>query len=250
MKKRNTDQSSDRIGEISVKRNKTVELIAKIGCLLLAFVIWYTVVSLDNTDSELVFKSVPVQIDGENTLSVLSGSGSFVDITVSGKRSIISKLNDEDIKAYVDISDINSAGSYKLEIKTDVPDGIAVTGKSIQTVSVYLDNTGSKSVPVQVKLTNYMLDEGYQLRENEAKLSVSQVVVTGPEGALDNVAYARITVNPGGKITKTITYNGELVLVDEAGNEIKSNYIRMQNSQTSVTVPVYKYRDIPVEILY
>ena len=116
-------------------------------------------------------------------------------------------------------------------------------------MSVYLDNTGSKSVPVQVKLTNYMLEEGYQLRENEASSSVSQVIVTGPEGALDNVAYARITLNLG-KITKTITYNGELVLVDAAGNEIKSNYIRMQNSQTTVTVPVYKYRDVPVDILY
>ncbi len=249
MKTKKTDEAPDKLGEISVKKNKTFDIIARIGCLILAFIIWYLVVSMDNTEYESSFSSIPVDISGDCELSVLSGTGSLVDVTVSGKRSVISKLEASDIKAYVSISGITTAGSYKLNISTELPNGVSLSSISSDSITVYLDNTVSTAVPVEIKLVNYMIEDGYELGESEASSSVSEVIVTGPEKALESISCARITLDLG-HVTRSVTYTGGMALYDTSGNEVKNPYIKMQTTETTVTVPVYKLREVPLKLSY
>ena len=80
-------------GNITVSRNKTVDFIAKVVCLLIAFFLWYYASSLDTVIYDKEYTSIPVKIENNSELSLLSGEGITVDITLSGRRNDLRKVN-------------------------------------------------------------------------------------------------------------------------------------------------------------
>lgn len=237
-------------GEISVKRSKTVDLIAKIGCVLVAFVLWVYVMSTESTTYEQEF-SMPVEIENNSGLSVLSSSTAYAEIRVKGKKSVLSKLSATDLRAYVSLSaaENGEAGKYSVPVQFSLPSNITLSSYSPASVNVYLDNTTTTSVPIRVRVVDYMLEEGYELGESDITTSIGSVSVSGPAAELDNISCAQITVALG-HVTRTVTCSGELELIDGNGNPVKSNYIKLMNSYATVTVPVYKYRTLPLDVTY
>ena len=66
--------------------------VAKAVCVFLAFLIWLYVMQVDSPEYKEVFQSLPVELmntqilDGESGLSVYSGYGNTVDVTIIGKK--------------------------------------------------------------------------------------------------------------------------------------------------------------------
>jgi len=236
-------------GNITVKKNKTADFIAKIGCVFVAFIIWFYVMSVENPMYEKEFYQIPINIINNGQLSVLSGSTSYIDITVKGKRSIVNKMTKENIDAFVDISSELAAGRHTVDVSINLPNGVNLVSSSPESVSLMLDNTSSISLPVQLKLTDYILDDGFELGESDATLSVNTVTVIGPASDLANLDCARLSVKLG-HVTRSVTYRGSLELVDKSGNVVSNSYLSLQTKEASVTVPVYKYRTIPIKFNY
>ncbi len=254
----NTDKSnsekedrikSEKSGNLTIRRNKTVDFIAKIGCLLIAFFIWFYAVKNDTALFEEYFSSIPVDIVNQSGFSVLSGDDVTVDVTLSGKRSVISRVSASDIRAYIDMSSVSSAGKYKFDIQYELPNGVALVKSTSNSITVYADNTSSVSVPVKTEITNFMLEDGYELGRNDITTDIQSITVTGPESVISQVEYARISADIG-HVTRTVTYSGNITLVDSAGNTVTNSYIKTNVSYVTATIPVYKYRDVPITVTY
>ena len=241
-----SDESESK-GNVSVKSNKTLDLIAKIGCVIIAFLIWFYVMASDSPTSEKTFQFVPVKLVNDSGMSVLSWSATVVDVTVKGKRSALNKITEEDIEAYIDVSDVTKAGRYKRSVEVNLPAGVSLAEVSPGNLTLEMDATTTMLIPVSLRVSDYMLEDGYELGENDAVLSVTEITVSGPENVLERIDSAQLTVQPG-YITRSITYTGELVPVDADGNEITSNYLKMQTTEATVVIPVYKYATIPLEV--
>lgn len=69
-----------------------------------------------------------------------------------------------------------------MAVNITAPDGTNVVSQSLSSIFVYLDSTTSVSVPVRVRYSTYMLDDGYEL--GDAVPSASQITVSGPEDVL------------------------------------------------------------------
>jgi len=231
------------------KKNKIANFIARIGCLLIAFFLWYYAASVDTSLAEEVFASIPVKIVNSSSFAVLAGDDVTIDVTVSGKRTHMSRLSADDIVAYVDISDVTEAGKHKCTIQYDLPNGINLVKASTGSISVEVGNTTSVTVPVKVSVTNYMLEEGYELGLGAITTDVRYITVTGPENVLSTIDHALLSADIG-HVTRTVRYNGDLKLVDESGNEVVNHYVKMNATTATATIPVYKYRDVPVTVLY
>ncbi|MBQ4064563.1 MAG: hypothetical protein IJD10_00535 [Clostridia bacterium] len=236
-------------GTITVKRNKIADFIAKIGCLVLAFFLWYYAASTDTTVSEETFTSIPVTIINESGFAVLSGDDVTVDVRVSGKRSLMNKISADDIVAYVEMSSVTEAGKHQLPLQFELPNGVTLEKASLSSVTLYAGNMTTVSVPVKVEITNYMLEDSYELGLGAITTDIRQVTVTGPESILSRIDRAVLAADIG-HVTRTVTYSGDIKLVDADGKTITDNYVTVNHTAITATIPVYKHRDVPIEVTY
>lgn len=239
-------------GDYQVKSNKYENLIAKILCVLAAVVLWFYVVGTDTNIGETTVSNIPVDIRGLDRieedlgLSIISGYDCVIDVTVRGSKSSINRLNVEDVSAYVDASAITEAGEYTLEVYTTVPNGYTMGGKSVNYISVYVDQRTSVSVPVVVE-PSFTIESAYTLGTPEP--SIEMVNVSGPAEELEKIAGAKVSLDLG-RVTKTLTATGKLVLVDRNGAPITNPYVRMKTSEVTVRIPVYTTKVIPLAVDY
>ncbi|MBE6582422.1 MAG: hypothetical protein E7648_04065 [Ruminococcaceae bacterium] len=237
-------------GNITVKKNKTIDFIAKIICLLLAFFLWYYAVSVDTVNYEEEFAEIPVEIVNKGEYAVLSGDGITVDVTVSGNRGAVQKLKNSDIRAYVDVSNVTEAGEKLFDIQFKLPSGVTLEKTSVGAVTVYLDNKASKSVSVEAKPFNYSMSSEYTLNISK----IPDIVITGPEQIVNKVARAELPVDLNGEsITSGRKYSGKLILIGEDGSEIAEadrRYLRLSSDTASVTVSLYGNATVPVSVVF
>ncbi len=237
-------------GNITVKKNKTIDFFAKVICLLLAFFLWYYAVSTDTVIYEDDFFEIPVEIVNDGEYSVLSGDGITVDVTLSGNRSTVRKLKNSDIRAYVDVSNVTEAGEKLFDIQFKLPNGVKLEKSSIESVNVHLDNTVSKTVSVEAKPFNYSMSSEYTLNISK----IPDIVITGPEEIVNKVARAELPVDLNGEsITSGRKYSGKLILIGEDGSEISEadrRYLRLSSDTASVTVSLYGNATVPVSVIF
>ncbi len=237
-------------GNITVKRNKTIDFIAKIICLLLAFFLWYYAVSIDTVIHEEEFIAIPVEIVNHGGFAVLSGDGITVDVTLSGNRNTIRQIKNSDIRAYVDVSNVTEAGEKLFDIQFKLPSGATLEKTSIGTVTVYLDNKVSKTVSVGAKPFNYSMSSEYTLNVSK----IPDIVITGPEQIVNGIVRAELPVDlKGSAITSGKLYSGKVILIGQDGSEISETdrrYIRLSSDTASATVSLYGNATVPIEVTF
>lgn len=236
-------------GEYTIKvKSKNSNLWLRLLSVFLAFILWIYVMGVESPTFTATL-SVPITIlQSGAPLSVISGYSSSVDVTLQGKRAEIASITADDLEAYVDISGYTVAGRYSVPVTISVPGSLKITEQSFGTVSLYLDNTSTKSVPIKVKLVSYMLEDG-ELGVNDIETNLSEVNVTGPSALLDTIESAEVSLSLG-KITKTATVSAPITLVDSDGQIVSNPYVKLAVSEAVVTVPVYFYKTLPLEVDY
>lgn len=230
-------------------RSRIIPLILS---LLLAFALWFYVVSVESPVYEKTFSLVPVsvtQAQGEGALSVYSGGSATVEVTVSGRRSVLNQLTVEDFNVTADVSGYTTAGKYDVPLSFGMPEGTTKVSSNIDYISVYLDNRTSVSVPITVKFTEYSLDEGYEIAENALEKSAETVVVTGPKSTLDTIVAAQMTAELG-HVTGSKKLSGSIELINAEGGVVESPYITTDITDVTVRVPILLTREVPLEVAY
>ena len=227
--------------------------VAKAVCVFLAFLIWLYVMQVDSPEYEEVFQSLPVELmntqtlEGASGLSVYSGYGNTVDVTITGKKSLIDRISSGDIHVYADVSTIDTAGSHAIPVYVEVPSGLTVGAVSQSAINVYCDARASKVVDVDAKISSFTMASNLEMGRLEPEYDT--IIVTGPKSALDNVEYAQVVLDLG-NIQSSMTASGKLVLMDKYGFRVDDRYLKMSNSYVTVEIPVYAYKTLPLTVAY
>ena len=227
---------------------KKWNIIPKAICLFFAFIIWIYVMEVDSPDYEETFEDVPVTLTGiteldGRSLSVFSGQDTLVDITVKGQKSVIAKNSVEDLSVTADVSKIDSAGSYTLNLDFDLPSGLTFSDASVRELKLFIDKRTSQNKALSINPYNYQVPSGYEL--GNIVCDTDTVTVTGAESVLNNVSYAQVDVNlTGNNMTESFTADGTIVLYDAADNIIENKYIKLSQNTAKVTVPVLTTKEI------
>lgn len=248
--KRMTDYEKhllEKDGDYRIKGTRFFNIFARLVALLIAFGIWIYAKENDTVIGDISFSGIPVKIvnTSDTPLSVISGYNSTVDVVLEGKKGTVRSITADDIEIVADVSDITSAGRHTVPIDISAPEGATVVSQSLSSVSIYMDKTISITVPVQVRYSAYMLDDGYEL--GDAVPSISQITVSGPENVLKDV-YAAETALDLGHITGSVVMTGDLVLVDADGSEISNPYVKLQTSAVQVSVPLQTVKTLPLTV--
>lgn len=227
------------------------DLPLKILCVLAAFCLWIYVMQVDSPEYEQIFTNITVELPETEDLvkkgmTVYSGYGQMIDVTLSGKKSVLSKLSNSDIVATADISGVKADGQrYNCRIMVDVPAGCKLVGTSQEYISIYLDETTSVNVELTENRGNTRLPEG--CTTGLIQFPVEQITVSGPRKTVDKIAKAVVSIDLTG-VTSTTTMTRPVTLVDKYGTEISTPYLKYYPSEVTLTVPVLKNVTVPIEV--
>ncbi len=231
--------------------------ILKIISLLIAFGAWLIVVENVGRESYTTFRDISINLSNvEDSISTLGLNSITPDVelatvNVSGVMYAVGNLSREDIEIAPDISKVTGAGVYELPlvgtIKSDVED-VTITSISPSRITVRFDTLHTKVLDIESSLNGLKSESGYLIQDE--LVNPSQVTITGPEAEVSRISKCVINTEVDEKLSETYSKKSELILMDKNGNVIESTNITMDVEEATVTIPVLKIRDIPVELQF
>lgn len=216
------------------------DIFPKVFSVIVAVILWFYVIDVQNTNEEKTIFNVPVVIENfENTdgLDIVSGKDYTIDVVVRGTKSDVMRVEQKNIYASVNMLGIDSAGNYKLDVNVSSPRNLTVVNQTVSQINVSVDKTVGKSVPIVVDAKYSIEGEFYE--KGEEILSNDTVFISGPEKVIDSVKCAEARPEFG-LLKSRVTSKVSLVLVDENGNDVLNPYVKLKETDVTVTIPVYK----------
>ncbi|MBQ9940793.1 MAG: hypothetical protein IJO74_04570 [Clostridia bacterium] len=231
-------------GEKNENKKQPGNFVARLCALLLAIILWFYVIRVENPTFERVFDYIPINISGVeemltvNGFSVISGYDGVVSVTLAGKQSDINRMKNSDVIATVDVSAVSIPGEHILPVSITTKGGYKVLAYEPTTLEVYVDTTLQRNVEC-IPQISYSKEENFVL--GEAVVSPGTVKISGPATIVEKVHRA-VTEVDFGKVSKSMEAVGSIKLVDEAGNEITNPYLKTNTNSVKVSLPVYKQK--------
>lgn len=221
--------------------------------LVLAFGLWWYVISVVSPGFTDTIYNIPVVLDGESALNdkgfmVTGMSVNKVALKISGNRSNVVRINADNTTVRVDVSKVNEVGtqipmSFTPSFARDF-NTAAVNVELSQPSVIYLNVSRflSKEVPVEVRWIGSAGDGFITDRENRV-LDHSVVSVSGPEEVVDSITKAIIDVDLTGR-TESISENFTYTLCDAADAPVDAQLVTTDVESIRLDVKIQIVREI------
>lgn len=225
---------------------------------VLAVILWLVIYINENPMRETTINNVPISISLKNSvveelgLDIVGSLDQTVSVTVSGPNYVVSSVTADDILVNVSISNVNTAGSYKLELvaaKNSGKSGYTILGVSPSSVEVDFDYYETKIYTVEpIAIGASAVDlPGYEAKSAQVtNVAQSTLEVKGPKSVVEKIAKVQAVCEVNAVLDKTTSYDATLKFLDEDGNAVDSTYLTYPEEKYSITVPIYKKVTLPI----
>ena len=167
-----------------MKEKLTHNLDLKILALVFAVILWLIVVNIDDPVKSVQFSGVEVQIlhaselEKQGLCYEVADNTNIVDVTVSGRRSIVEEISEENITATADMKDLTSMNTISIHVSSNKsPNDLDSIKSSSENVKLNIEELLTISKRIQVE-TSGTPEDGYIL--GSRTIDLNQVGVSGP----------------------------------------------------------------------
>lgn len=234
--------------KISLTHNVGIKIVA----VIVAALVWLIVINMTDPEKTIVIYNVPVEVTHEEAISDMDmvyevTSNKFVNITVSGKRSVVSKLSVDDFNATASLEELSKVNSIPIEVSAkqgSVARKITIEKQSVQTLLVEVEEIRKDTFDIEVEYTG---SAAAGFVPGKYTLSKNRVVITAPSSILKNIDRVVAQCELEGN-RSDFTNKCKLALYDSEGNVIKTKHLTMSSKQVSVSVEIDREKEVPIEI--
>ena len=223
----------------------------KILAVIVSCGLWVVVDNINDPVEEQRFYNVPVDIINADLVTnegkvydVLDGTD-MVNVTVKGKRSVLSYISKEDIRAIADMAELTFMNTVGIRVSSTRSNSELDFRTNIDSVKLSIENIAQKQIPINVS-TSGEPAAGYVV--GGVKPSQNVVRVSGPESLIDQIDHIDAVANIDG-YSSDIDTSVELKLYDVANNEIKNSSIKKNISTVNVTVTILATKIVPLSFV-
>ncbi len=229
--------------------------------LLIAFGLWFYVVTNVSYESEETIYNIPVVIAdevvlNERNLMITGISSETISVRLSGSRSDLSKVNNQNVTAELKVSSIGEPDD-RIELKPkisypgDVPSN-AFVEESISPAAIYVsvDIRRTKEVPVNIRWTGTRSSDYIYDTEN-ALLDYPAITITGPAAVADQIDHAYVEVDLTQQ-TESLSESFRYTLCDVAGEPVDAKQITTSVEEVRVDLKVQRIKEIQLvaDVIY
>ncbi|MDR1735425.1 MAG: hypothetical protein LBR85_00960 [Oscillospiraceae bacterium] len=237
------------------KRGKGINVGMMVLSLFISVGLWVYVVAVNDPETT-VSLNIPVNIVGEDgefraRNLMVTKYDAQVRINFRGSTSDIAVLNEENVSAEVNVSNITGVGedqniSYTVNLPRPQADSVVVLRGDNVYVSVSTDSRGEKAVEFRLN-GEIPIKEGY--KRGVASFEPSVLTITGPQKVLNSIQYAEVTA-PSALEPRSNAFDANLsyTLIDWNGERIINDLLEFDTETTNVVVPVSQLKEIPLTV--
>lgn len=235
-----------------IKASLTNNVGLKIIAVFIAAIVWLAVVNISDPEKTIVIYNVPVAVTDEESITDLGmvynvESGKTVDITISGKRSIVSSLTSDDFKATASLKELSKVNSVPIEIESknkSIGRKITIVKQSIQSMIVDVEEMDKQKFNIEVEFSGKAV-EGYVV--GNYSLAEDMVEVKAPVSVLDRITKVVATCDISGQ-KADFSQNAAIKLYDKRGEQIKNKDLTLSRKKVGVFVTILQEKEIPIVI--
>ena len=221
--------------------------------VMIAFALWFYVISVVSPESEETFYDIPVSYQNdvldERGLMIVSDTPT-VTLRLKGNRSDLNELNASNITILVNLAAIQAPGTQM--VKYDVSYPANLPGNAFETLSqtpnlllLKVENKLKKQVPIQIDYMDTKVPEGYLADKENPVLDVAYVEVSGPESSVSQIAKAVVQVDLTEQVDSVVgTF--EYVLCNEEGEPVDAQMITTNVENINLSVKIQRVKEVPL----
>ena len=262
-----------RLGNLLYNKKFTVVL-----SVVLAFALWLGIAMVENPVRQQTFTDIGASVTLEGTAAADLGLGIISDVasqrfsvTISGPNYIVSSLKAEDFSLSASTIDINSAGTFNLEVvptNNSSKSGFTITSVSPSSIDVTVDFIDTKEFTIVPKLIGVSASDG--LVAETPVISDSQqstVTVKGPRSTIEKIATVGTVADVNNVLSTSQTFNSDIVLYDNNDkvlyrytadgtvydanqNVVTNSYLSLSFTSVKVTQPISKKKTVNCKAVF
>lgn len=223
----------------------------------LAFVLWLVITINQNPIIERSFSDMTINVNLENTFASDKGMSIVDDIStqkftvvVRGASYAVSSIKSGDINVYASAASVDAPGEYNLDVmasKTNQLANYEILSVTPSTMKISFDYIDTKDFTIKPKTEGATAKDGL-IAENGIVSGTENdtVTISGPRTVMNKIS----SVVALAKVNKTLdvseTFDADIVLYDEQGNQISDEHLTLSINKVKVTVPISKTKTVPV----
>ncbi len=224
----------------------------KLISLVIAFLLWLIVVSIDNPVMFLTYSGIPVTVENAQLMEEngkafqIAENNKTVSIVVRAERSVLNQLSRDNFLASINMAYLDG-NLVPLELKaTRYADRIRSITSRTQNIRVEVEDLVQKQIPVKAVTTGEPA-EGFRIGSVKAASNV--VRMSGPESIVNSIVRAEVSVVVTG-MSSNIRANEPIVFYDENDDPVDTSELELSIERTIVTVEIWGTKEIPVVVDY
>lgn len=237
-----------------LKMSLTNNIGLKFLAVLIALVLWLAIVNVNDPEKTITVSNIPISVTNESAITSRDmvynvKSEQYLNITVSGKRSIVSNLSAEDFMATASLKELSKVNSIPVDVTTknaSLGRKITIVKQSAQTILVDVENVEEKDfTDLVVEYTGKVAD-GYVA--GLSSMSTDEVTVKAPTSIIDKIKKVAVRCSLDGTNTN-ISKKCPVILYDKNDKEIKSDEIELSDKKIRVNVNVLRAKQVPISTI-
>lgn len=237
-----------------LKMSLTNNIGLKFLAVLIALVLWLAIVNVNDPEKTITVSNIPISVTNESAITSRDmvynvKSEQYLNITVSGKRSIVSNLSAEDFRATASLKELSKVNSIPVDVtnkNASLGRKITIVKQSAQTILVDVENVEEKDfTDLVVEYTGKVAD-GYVA--GLSSMSTDEVTVKAPTSIIDKIKKVAVRCSLDGANTN-ISKKCPVILYDKNDKEIKSDEIELSDKKIRVNVNVLRAKQVPISTI-
>ena len=227
-------------------KTKNDKLVIQIACIVVAIVLWMTVMLVTNQTLEESYPNVSVTIRNLSTIEnsnlvMMNQDKENITVTVkaTGLTEQLNNISSRDFSAYIDIKGFKE-GTTNAKVEVVGPSGVDVVSVFPEQISCSIEGVISKVMDVTVQYDGAHASNYYRA---QTVPTPSSVKITGPRSVVNSADKAVATINIDGAmddVVKTVPVR----IYDDTDTEI---FLSAPVGNVKVSVPIYPTKYVALE---
>jgi len=221
--------------------------------VLLALIIWFTIVVNVYPSTPLEFNNIPLKVDlsgtnaAANGLSLVDCNVENVNVKLTGDRSQIGRLTADDLIAYAEVGTTSTAGEYTLNINVTADNGITFNVDSISPAqaTIRLDKIETRTFDVTPNYPNIKVTSGHAKDDDDVTCDPSTIDITGPSAQLNEIKEVVVYTDRKQEIDSSYSvYTNEVRLYTDNHALLDTDSLEIPKIDFQINIPVLTVKEL------
>lgn len=232
-----------------MKQKLTHNLNLKVLAVLFSIIIWVIVVNIDDPVKTVQFNDVPITLANELSLTdrklvcEFKDGKDTVDVTVTGRRSVIEDLSKDNISVIADLKELTKENTVVLKVASNKYSGDIDNMKCDEEFAEFnIEELVELQKVIQVETIGIPADDYIT---GDFSVNLNRIKITGPKSVIDKVQSAKVQIDVEGA-TNNVSASVPVILYDAVGDRVDSSRLKLNIDNINVNQEILYTKKIPV----